>query len=60
MDSDRIMVFSAGHLREFDRPCILLKDPNSLLSKMAESTGANESVRLRELARFKYPLETAV
>ena len=54
MDSDRIMVFSAGRLREFDQPHILLQDSGTLLSKMVDNTGVSESERLRKIANEKF------
>ena len=54
MDSDRIMVLSAGRIREFDVPHLLLLKQRGLLSRMVDLTGTNESVRLREIAADKY------
>ena len=54
MDSDRIMVFSAGRLKEFDQPHILLQDSGTLLSKMVDNTGVSESESLRNIANEKF------
>ena len=54
MDSDRIMVLSAGRIREFDAPHLLLQNQRGLLSRMVDLTGANESARLRKIAADKY------
>jgi ABC-type multidrug transport system fused ATPase/permease subunit len=45
IDSDRIMVLDAGQLMEFDSPDNLLKNPNSLFSKLvAETTKGSTGV----------------
>ena len=54
MDSDRIMVLSAGRIREFDAPHLLLLKQRGLLSRMVELSGPNESTRLRKIAADKY------
>jgi ABC-type multidrug transport system fused ATPase/permease subunit len=51
IDSDRIIVFEKGRLGEMGTPKKLLKDPNSLFSKLVEETGAEESSKLRRLAK---------
>ena len=53
MDSDRILVLSAGRIREFDAPHVLLND-HGLLARMVEQTGPTESQRLRRIAAEKY------
>jgi ABC-type multidrug transport system fused ATPase/permease subunit len=37
LDSDRIMVFEAGQLVEFDTPARLLRNPNGFLTKLVAS-----------------------
>ena len=54
MDSDRIMVLSAGKIHEFDSPHELLSNPSSLLSRMVSQAGEQESERLRRIAEEKY------
>ena len=54
MDSDRIMVLSAGRIREFDAPYLLLLKQRGLLSRMVDLSGPNESTRLRKIAADKY------
>ena len=54
MDSDRIMVLSAGRIREFDVPHLLLLNDHGLLTRMVEQTGPAESQRLRKIAAEKY------
>ena len=54
MDSDRIMVLSAGRIREFDVPHLLLLNDRGLLTRMVEQTGPAESLRLRRIAEEKY------
>ena len=54
MDSDRIMVLSAGRIREFDVPHLLLLKQRGLLARMVDLTGTNESTRLRKIAADKY------
>mmetsp|Transcript_10817 Transcript_10817/g.14851 ORF Transcript_10817/g.14851 Transcript_10817/m.14851 type:complete len:1301 (-) Transcript_10817:41-3943(-) len=38
IDSDRIMVFDQGNLKEFDSPSTLLSNPDSLFSQIVESS----------------------
>ena len=54
MDSDRILVLSAGRIREFDAPHVLLLNNHGLLARMVEQTGPAESQRLRRIAAEKY------
>ena len=48
------MVLSAGRIREFDAPHLLLLKQRGLLSRMVELTGPNESTRLKKIAADKY------
>jgi len=36
MDSDRVMVFDAGRLVEFEKPSILLQNPNTIFSMLVQ------------------------
>ena len=38
LSSDRIMVFEAGRLREFDKPAVLLREKNGLLARLMEDS----------------------
>ncbi|KAJ3317011.1 Multidrug resistance-associated protein 5 [Boothiomyces sp. JEL0866] len=48
---DRIIVLDQGKLVEFDSPHSLLQNPDSLFSKLVESTGEANSNAIRELAK---------
>ncbi|KAF2351830.1 ABC transporter type 1 transmembrane domain [Trinorchestia longiramus] len=50
MDSSRVMVLSAGRLKEFDAPHVLLKDKNSLFAGLVQQSGAATASHLRNLA----------
>ncbi|XP_053601473.1 ATP-binding cassette sub-family C member 4-like [Plodia interpunctella] len=54
MDSDRVLVMSAGQAMEFDHPHILLSDPNSIFSSMVRETGDKTSSKLLEIAKESY------
>ncbi|CAH0405949.1 unnamed protein product [Chilo suppressalis] len=54
MDSDRVLVMSAGQVAEFDHPYILLSDPNSQLTSMVKETGEKSAAQLFEVAREAY------
>ena len=54
MDADRIMVLSAGKVKEFDVPYLLLSNPRSLLYRMVEQTGESGSQRLKRIATESY------
>lgn len=55
MDSDRILVMSAGKLEEFDTPYALLSDTSSALYSMVEDTG--DSQYLMNIAYEKHLLD---
>ncbi|XP_045760841.1 ATP-binding cassette sub-family C member 4-like [Maniola jurtina] len=54
MDSDRVLVMSAGEIAEFDHPYILLSDPDSMFSSMVRETGEKTSEKLFDIAKDKY------
>ena len=60
MDSDRIMVLSAGKIHEFDAPHLLFSNPNSLLSRMVRQMGENEAEKLQRIAAEKYYKDGAI
>ena len=60
MDSDRIMVLSAGKIHEFDAPYLLLSNPKSLLSRMVRQMGKNEAEKLQRVAAEKYYQDGAI
>lgn len=60
MDSDRVLVMSAGRVAEFDHPHLLLSNPNSLLNLMVKETGENMSSQLYDMARQKYLENTSL
>lgn len=49
IDSDRVLLLSAGQVLEFDSPENLLSDEESAFSKMVQSTGAANAEYLRGL-----------
>ena len=51
IDYDRVLVMDDGHVREFDRPSVLLDDPKSLFSALVDETGSSNAEYLRTLAR---------
>lgn len=50
MDSDKVLVMSAGEAVEFDAPHKLLQNPNGHFSSMVKETGRNMENKLRETA----------
>ncbi|KAK3698830.1 hypothetical protein QZH41_016034 [Actinostola sp. cb2023] len=54
MDSDRVIVLDAGHIKEFDAPYILLKNARTIFSQLVTQTGAEEARKLYEIAREAY------
>ncbi|XP_022919143.2 probable multidrug resistance-associated protein lethal(2)03659 [Onthophagus taurus] len=54
MDSDKILVMSAGNLVEYDHPYLLLQNPNGYLTHMVETTGKTTANNLRTIAQNSY------
>ena len=50
MDYDRIMVLSAGRLKEMDEPYTLLMRPKSLLSDMVSQVSKEQQHKLKQIA----------
>ncbi|KAJ5078871.1 multidrug-resistance like protein 1 isoform i [Anaeramoeba ignava] len=50
MDSDRIMCLENGKIKEFDKPSLLLQNPNGLLSKLVHKTGPKTEAHLKRIA----------
>lgn len=50
MDSDKVLVMSAGEAVEFDVPHILLQNPNGHFTSMVKETGKNMENKLRDIA----------
>ncbi|KAJ3255369.1 hypothetical protein HK103_006288 [Boothiomyces macroporosus] len=53
-DFDRVLVLDQGDMKEFDSPHVLLQDPSSAFSKLAESSGAANAAAIRDIARKAY------
>lgn len=51
MDSDKILVMSAGSLEEFDHPYVLLQNKQGILHSLVEATGTNTSKTLENVAK---------
>ncbi|KAJ5069267.1 multidrug-resistance like protein 1 isoform i [Anaeramoeba ignava] len=50
MDSDRIMCLENGKIKEFDKPSLLLRNPNGLLSQLVHKTGPKTEAHLKRIA----------
>ncbi|KAG0023806.1 hypothetical protein BGZ80_007988 [Entomortierella chlamydospora] len=50
VDYNRILVMDQGQVAEYDTPQKLLRDPNSMFSKMVGETGPKNAAMLRSLA----------
>ncbi|KAH0581287.1 hypothetical protein H2248_012386 [Termitomyces sp. 'cryptogamus'] len=50
IDYDRVMLLDQGNIVEFDRPSILLQDPNSRFYALCKATGRDEFTMLRKMA----------
>ncbi|KAI8903608.1 P-loop containing nucleoside triphosphate hydrolase protein [Gorgonomyces haynaldii] len=53
-DFDRVLVLQDGELAEYDAPHILLSNPKSLFSALADATGQANSQLIRDIAKEKY------
>ncbi|XP_057563438.1 ATP-binding cassette sub-family C member 4-like [Hippopotamus amphibius kiboko] len=51
IDSERIMVWDSGRLKEYRRPCKLLRDRNSLFYRMVQQLGEPEAAAITERAK---------
>ncbi|KAA0203072.1 hypothetical protein HAZT_HAZT007988 [Hyalella azteca] len=59
MDSTRVMVLSAGQLKEFDAPHLLLKDKKSVFSELVSQAGTSTASHLRNLALTAFSMASA-
>ncbi|KAG5641018.1 hypothetical protein DXG03_006371 [Asterophora parasitica] len=50
IDYDRVMLLHQGHIAEFDRPSVLLKDPMSKFYALCKATGKEEFAMLKKMA----------
>ncbi|KAF8649184.1 hypothetical protein AX16_005982 [Volvariella volvacea WC 439] len=50
IDYDKIMLLDQGRIVEFDRPSVLLSDPNSKFYSLCKATGKEEFAMLKKLA----------
>lgn len=51
MDSDKILLMDAGSVKEYDHPYVLLQKEHGLLRTLVNTTGANTSKNLENIAR---------
>lgn len=54
MDSDKVLVMDQGLVNQFDHPHLLLQEESGIFTGMVQSTGAQESERLKEIAKQAY------
>lgn len=54
MDSDKVLVMSAGEAVEYDVPHKLLQNPSGHLTGMVKETGKNMENKLRGIAEQAY------
>lgn len=54
MDSDKVLVMSAGEAVEFDAPHKLLQNPNGHFTSMVKETGRNMENKLRAIAQESF------
>jgi ABC-type multidrug transport system fused ATPase/permease subunit len=47
---DRVMVLDQGRLKEFEKPSVLLADPNSAFYQLCKATGKDEFAQLKKMA----------
>ncbi|KAG6812193.1 hypothetical protein H0H92_003998 [Tricholoma furcatifolium] len=50
IDYDRVMLLDQGNIVEFDRPSVLLQDPNSKFYGLCKATGKEEFAMLKKMA----------
>lgn len=58
MDSDKILVMSAGQVEEFDHPYNLLQKEEGILKKLVNDTGKNTARTLENIAEQNYLQKT--
>lgn len=54
MDSDKVLVMSAGKVEEFDHPHLLMQNEEGVLRHLVEDTGRSTSKTLRKMAEENY------
>lgn len=61
MDSDKVLVMDQGRVNQFDAPHLLLQEEGGIFAGMVQSTGLQESERLKEIAKqaFESKVKTA-
>ncbi|KAJ7485641.1 multidrug resistance-associated ABC transporter [Mycena latifolia] len=57
IDYDRVMLLDQGRIAEFDRPAVLLRNPNSKFYALCKATGKEEFAMLRKMAGNIYKKE---
>ncbi|KAJ7126233.1 P-loop containing nucleoside triphosphate hydrolase protein [Mycena epipterygia] len=50
IDYDRVMLLDQGRIAEFDRPAVLLRNPNSKFYGLCKATGKEEFAMLKKMA----------
>ncbi|KAJ7717035.1 multidrug resistance-associated ABC transporter [Mycena metata] len=50
IDYDRVMLLDQGRIAEFDRPAVLLRNPNSKFYSLCKATGKEEFAVLKKMA----------
>jgi len=50
IDYDRVMLLDQGRIAEFDRPGVLLRNPNSKFYALCKATGKEEFAVLKKMA----------
>lgn len=56
MDADKVLVMDAGMAVEYDRPHLLLQNPNGYLSGMVSETGPAMELQLRAMAENSFSI----
>ncbi|XP_066155396.1 probable multidrug resistance-associated protein lethal(2)03659 [Euwallacea fornicatus] len=54
MDSDKVLVMSAGTVKEFNHPHLLLQKEHGILHNLVENTGKGTAKTLRKMAEDNY------